>query len=68
MKSTLNLAFKKCNAMCAGESLFKNFATTIASDMVKQTLGLKYALGAVKTYIAGDRTSLDSAPHNTVKL
>jgi hypothetical protein len=45
----LNLAFKKCNAMCAGEHLFKNLAATMASDMVKQTLGLKYVLGAVKT-------------------
>lgn len=54
--------------MCAGESLFKNLAATMASDMVKQTLGLKYVLGAVKTYIAGDRTSLDSAQHNIVKL
>ena len=38
MKSTLNLAFKNCNAMCAGESLFKNLAATMASDLVKQML------------------------------
>ena len=68
MNKMMNLAFKKCNAMCTGEPLFKNLATTMASEMVKQTLGLKYALGAVKAYIAGDRPSLDSTQHNKVKL
>ena len=54
--------------MCAGEPLFKNLATTMASEMVKQTFGLKYVLGAVKAYIAENRPNLGSAQHNTVKL